>query len=88
MSNQPNPLIARLSALPLWGVFLIVLALFLGGLFTSGVVSFVLLGLVVLLMLVLAKSQWEVLPNQQRAVRAVVIIAVAALAIAKLLRVI
>lgn len=86
MSNHPNPLIARLSALPLWGVFLIVLAVFLGGLFTSGIVSFVLLGIVVLLMLVLAKSQWALLPNQQRGVRAVVTIAVAALAIAKLLR--
>lgn len=86
--RSPGPrshgIVRRLAVVPAWALFLAVVALTVGGLLTRGVLSFVLLGCVVALMVVLASVQWSALVAHQRVVRAIAIVALAAVALYRL----
>lgn len=81
---RSHGIVRRLSVVPVWVLFLAVLALTVGGFLSDGVLSFVLLACVVALMAVLASVQWSALVPNQRVVRTIAIVALGGVAVYRL----
>lgn len=72
-----------LRAAPKWALFLVVLALVVGGLLLSGLLALVLLGALALFLGWLAYLAWPALPPGQRVLRLLTVALVAASAVAR-----